>query len=477
MALIKVSNIPTSSIADGAITSSKLAAGAVSPTAVSDHNNSSTGYFDLPSGTTDQRPASPGSGMIRYNTTLGVVEQYNASGWQSIDSPPVVTSFTGVINSDTDSTLTITGSNFKSGSVVYIEGAGVGDTSRALTTTYVSGSQLTAATNATAVNYTGGAAFNIKVVNPSGTLSILTAAGTIDRDPIWSTSAGNLATITDLSTGTHSTLSATDPDGNAIVYSVTSGSLPTGTSLNSSTGVISGDPDNVASSTTYTFDVTATSNSQAVTRSFNIIVNPARDGSTSARATTPYQLRNNLGITTNGTYWIRALNTYNGLTQTSAVQAYIHFNKLDSKDWVLMMDLNQSGSQSGSISTSLTPQDCLGRTIPWKGFNLEKDGTPYYSYFSTYQAYDNRIGTGTTTGGNKDGYIVYLGNPGGHGFYNTGQSPCSWANGSGSVGAGYDGSCGSYPTALRMGFGQGGSPNYSLSTGQWRSWIWMDDAV
>ena len=51
---------------------------APSPTAVSDQANTSTGYFDLPSGTTAQRPASPSAGMIRHNTTNGQPEWYDA---------------------------------------------------------------------------------------------------------------------------------------------------------------------------------------------------------------------------------------------------------------------------------------------------------------------------------------------------------------------------------------------------------------
>jgi hypothetical protein len=52
----------------------------VTPTAVSDQSNSSTGYFDLPAGTTAQRP-SGASGMIRYNTSVGTPEVYTSEGW------------------------------------------------------------------------------------------------------------------------------------------------------------------------------------------------------------------------------------------------------------------------------------------------------------------------------------------------------------------------------------------------------------
>ena len=38
---------------------------AVTPSAVSDQNNTSVGYFDLPVGNTNDRPGSPAKGMIR----------------------------------------------------------------------------------------------------------------------------------------------------------------------------------------------------------------------------------------------------------------------------------------------------------------------------------------------------------------------------------------------------------------------------
>ena len=57
-----------------------------SVTAVSDQDNTSTGYFDLPAGTTAQRPGSPTVGMVRYNTTLARYEGYTNAGWQNIFS-------------------------------------------------------------------------------------------------------------------------------------------------------------------------------------------------------------------------------------------------------------------------------------------------------------------------------------------------------------------------------------------------------
>ena len=265
----------------------------------------------IPAGTTAERPATASPGMMRYNTTLGLMEQYSTLGWQSIDAPPVISSFSGTINADTNSTITITGSNFRVGAVIYVEGAGVSNTSRSLVTSYVSSTQLTANTAAATSNFVGGASYDIKVVNPSGLSATLSAAGLVDRDPIWSTSSGNIATIND-AYGNYSpitTLSATDPDGTSVTFSLTSGSLPDNVSLDTSTGAISGDPINVVNPTTYTFEVTASSNSQSIPRTFNIIVNPYPDGSSSTRAATSALSLYDIGLRTDDYYWLNVNGT------------------------------------------------------------------------------------------------------------------------------------------------------------------------
>jgi len=295
-----IRKIVSRSLGDGTVNKQELDVSA---------SGAGTGAAILPSGTTAQRPGSPSEGMLRYNSTTGLYEQYTVTGWQAVDAPPTVSNISGTINENTNSTLTITGTGFKSGSVVSIEGAGVSNVSRVLTTTFVSSTSLTAATNAASVNYVGGASFDVKVTNTSGLTGILTTAGAIDRDPIWSTSAGTIATISD-AYGSYSpivTLSASDPEGTSVTYGISSGSLPGNVTLNTSTGAISGDPTNETSaSTTYSFVASATSNTQVATRSFNIIVNRTADGSSSARfATSAAAIKSLTGTTTNGFYWIQ----------------------------------------------------------------------------------------------------------------------------------------------------------------------------
>ncbi len=47
-------------------------------------NTNSPGFFDLPSGTTSQRPVVASSGMVRFNTSLVQFEGYNGSAWASL---------------------------------------------------------------------------------------------------------------------------------------------------------------------------------------------------------------------------------------------------------------------------------------------------------------------------------------------------------------------------------------------------------
>jgi hypothetical protein len=58
----------------------------VDATSVYDILTSSTGYFDLPSGTTAQRPGSPVEGMIRHNASLDTLEFYDTGIWKQVNT-------------------------------------------------------------------------------------------------------------------------------------------------------------------------------------------------------------------------------------------------------------------------------------------------------------------------------------------------------------------------------------------------------
>ena len=56
----------------------------INSTSVSDTTNTSTGAFDLPAGTTGQRPGSPTSGNLRFNTTTQSTEVYDGNNFRKM---------------------------------------------------------------------------------------------------------------------------------------------------------------------------------------------------------------------------------------------------------------------------------------------------------------------------------------------------------------------------------------------------------
>jgi hypothetical protein len=190
--------------------------------------------------------------------------------------------------------------------------------------------------------------YDVIVSNPSGLEATLDNQINVDNTPAFNTASGTVATINDATTGNHVTISATDPDSDTLTYTVSSGSLPAGLSFNSSTGVISGDPTNVISQTTSTFDITATGSNLSSSRSFSIIVNPAPDGTSSSRAgTSADAIKTLTGTTTNGIYWI----TVNGTPR----QIYCDMSGYNSSGYMLMAtmkDMQSGWSGSGSAGTA-----------------------------------------------------------------------------------------------------------------------------
>ena len=57
------------------------------------------GTVKLPRGTTAERPASPTSGMVRYNTTTSITEIYNGTAWVSFTIPKVGRNNANIITS------------------------------------------------------------------------------------------------------------------------------------------------------------------------------------------------------------------------------------------------------------------------------------------------------------------------------------------------------------------------------------------
>lgn len=240
-------------------------------------NQSTIGYqyFQLPKGTTSQRPTAPLQGYFRFNTTTKLLEYYNGSSWVSIvASPQVVSIFpTKVTRPNYD--ICLNGVNFTSGSNVQFIGND-GTIYNSPQITFVNSRQVIAETPSIALTISN-EPYDVKIITNNGLSSILTDVLFTGAAPLFSTPAGSLGTIYDSfrTDGNYSLLdiSASDPDGDPITYDICGGSLPNGLSLNSSTGVISGDAEGVVNTTSYSFTVGAVTFNATTTRQFSITIN------------------------------------------------------------------------------------------------------------------------------------------------------------------------------------------------------------
>ena len=255
-----ISRIKTDGIQDDAVTSPKIA----------DNPDFDGQFIRVPHGTTAQRPSSPAAGYMRFNTSVGTLEQWNTTtnSWQAIDSPPIITSLayagslTGADPAGSE-TITVTGTNFKAGATVTVGGT------TAPSVSVVSSTSITFTTPAkTAGDY------DVAVTNANGLAATLTNGISYNGIPAFSTAAGNVGSINEDVAMSTITIVAAEPDGGTIAYSVTSGSLPSGVSLGSANGQLTGTPNvNPAANTTFNFTVTATDNeNQTTARAFNLIV-------------------------------------------------------------------------------------------------------------------------------------------------------------------------------------------------------------
>jgi hypothetical protein len=266
-----------SSIADGGISTAKLADDAVTtPKIVDNISLDGTETMKVPTGTTAQRPSSPVVGNFRFNTTLNFLEQYTSDGWTAIAAPPTVTgvSPTSIDESGSgDVSITVSGSFFDSSAVVsFIDSNG--SSFNASTTTFNSASSVTATVPYSSFS-NANEPYDVKVTNGSGLAYTLEDSLTVDGQPAFTTVAGSLGTIeggdgaSDLTT---STIVATDPEGETVTYSVVTNSLPTGLTLGSN-GVISGTTSESTSSATSSFEIRADDGTGNTTdRTFTITI-------------------------------------------------------------------------------------------------------------------------------------------------------------------------------------------------------------
>ena len=179
------------------------------------------------------------------------------------ETKPTISSISPSVIENTQTAVTITGTNFVS--VPTVEAiSSTGAITRADTVSFTSATTIVA--NFTLA--TDGTYF-IRVENNDGNaVRSSSALLTVSDAPAWTTAAGSLGT-----NAAGSSISYTVAATNATSFAVQSGSLPGGTSLNTSSGVISGTESGATSETTYSFTIRATdAEGQTADRAFSITI-------------------------------------------------------------------------------------------------------------------------------------------------------------------------------------------------------------
>jgi hypothetical protein len=69
--------------------------------AAADAQFTGTGRVKVPTGTTAQRPASPSAGSLRFNTTLGFLENYTGTEWRLVSPDPTPAQVSDQVNTST----------------------------------------------------------------------------------------------------------------------------------------------------------------------------------------------------------------------------------------------------------------------------------------------------------------------------------------------------------------------------------------
>ncbi len=312
------------------------------------------------SGTNAQRGST--TGQWRFNTDTGFFEGRNSTGFSSLEPTPTIT---GVDVTEVDSqaggdqTIVVSGTNFSSGGTIAFVGTSA--EFNATTTTFNSATQVTAvAPKSSFLN--AQEPYKVRFSSSTGVAGIsVTGLINVDTAPTWTTNAGSIGTAYE-DENANLSVSATDQDGDTISYSETTSNVlgGAGLTLNSSTGAITGDPNDVTNDTTLNFTLRATAGSKTADRNFSIIVaNPPLDGSSSSRAgTSASAIKTLTSTTTSGLYWINVGGTPR--------QIYCDMSGFNSTGYMLMATMKdmQSG-WSGSTSSASTATNNINNYTNW----------------------------------------------------------------------------------------------------------------
>jgi len=179
------------------------------------------------------------------------------------ETKPTISSISPTVIENTQTSITITGTNFVNG--INVEAIATnGSIIQADTVTFNSATSVSAA-----FTISTDATYFLRLENPDGNaVRSSTALLTVSDAPAWTTSAGSLGT-----NAAGSAVSYTVAATGATSFAIQSGALPGGVTLNTSTGVISGTESGATAETTYNFTIRASdAEGQTADRAFSITI-------------------------------------------------------------------------------------------------------------------------------------------------------------------------------------------------------------
>jgi len=179
------------------------------------------------------------------------------------ETKPTISSINPTVIENTQTSVTIAGTNFVS--VPTVEA--IGSTGAIVRADEVSFSSATSIVAKFTLPIDG--TYFVRVENNDGNaVRSSSALLTVSDAPAWTTAAGSLGT-----NAAGSSVSYTVAATNATSFALQSGSLPGGVSLNTSTGAITGTESGATAETTYSFTIRATdAQGQTADRAFSITI-------------------------------------------------------------------------------------------------------------------------------------------------------------------------------------------------------------
>ena len=179
------------------------------------------------------------------------------------ETRPTFSSVTPSVIENTQTSVTIAGTNFVTVPLVTAINATTG---ALIVADEVSFTSSTAIVAKFTISVDG--TYKLYIENPDGNAVQSGAVLTVSDAPAWTTAAGSLG-----SNAAGSSVSYTVAATNATSFALQSGSLPGGVSLNTSTGAITGTESGATSETTYSFTIRATdAQGQTADRAFSITI-------------------------------------------------------------------------------------------------------------------------------------------------------------------------------------------------------------